>query len=133
MAYPRPTSLQSCPVLCNAMDCSLPGSSAPGILQARILEWVAMPSSKRSSQPRAEPLSLKSPALAGEFFTTPYPNTITLGIQGLLCEFRGWWWISSPCACVCLVSQLCLTLCNPMDSSLPGSSVCRIFQARILE
>ena len=83
--------------------------------------------------PGTEPLSLKSPALAGEFFTTPYPNTITLGIQGLLCEFRGWWWISSPCACVCLVSQLCLTLCNPMDSSLPGSSVCRIFQARILE
>ena len=34
---------QSCPTLCDPMDCSLPGSSVPGILQARILEWVAMP------------------------------------------------------------------------------------------
>ena len=37
--------LQSCPTLCNPMDFSLPGSSVHGILQARILEWVAMPSS----------------------------------------------------------------------------------------
>ena len=35
--------LQSCPTLCDAMDCSPPGSSVHGILQARILEWVAMP------------------------------------------------------------------------------------------
>ena len=38
--------------LCNPMDCSPPGSSVHGILQARILEWVAMPSSRGSSQPR---------------------------------------------------------------------------------
>ena len=44
--------LQSCPILCNPMDHSLPGSSVCGILQARILEWVAMPSSRGSSQPR---------------------------------------------------------------------------------
>ena len=31
------------------------------------------------------------------------------------------------------VAQLCLTLCNPTDCSLPGSSVCGIFQARVLE
>ena len=42
---------QSCPTLCNPMDCSWPGSSVRGILQARILEWVAMPSSRESSQP----------------------------------------------------------------------------------
>ena len=35
-------SLQLCPALCNPMDCSLPGSSVHGILQERILEWVAM-------------------------------------------------------------------------------------------
>ena len=35
-------SLQSCPTLCNLMDGSPPGSSVPGILQARILEWVAI-------------------------------------------------------------------------------------------
>ena len=35
-------SLQSCPTLCNSIDCSPPGSSVPGILQARTLEWVAV-------------------------------------------------------------------------------------------
>ena len=40
---------QSCPTLCNLMDCSLSGSSVHGILRARILEWVVMPSSKGSS------------------------------------------------------------------------------------
>ena len=39
----------SCVWLCEAVDCSPPGSSVRGILQARILEWVAMPSSKGSS------------------------------------------------------------------------------------
>ena len=43
---------QLCPTLCDPMDCSLPGSSVHGILLARILEWVAMPSSRGSSQPR---------------------------------------------------------------------------------
>ena len=43
--------LQSCPTLCDPMDCSPPGSSVPGVLQARILEWVAMPSSRGSSRP----------------------------------------------------------------------------------
>ena len=38
-----------CLTLCNPMDCSLPGSSVHGILQARILEWVAISSSRRSS------------------------------------------------------------------------------------
>ena len=48
----RTKLLQSCPTLWNLMDCSLPGSSAHGILQARILEWVAMPSSRRFFWPR---------------------------------------------------------------------------------
>ena len=41
---------QSCLTLRDAMDCNLPGSSVPGILQARILEWVAVPF-YRGSQP----------------------------------------------------------------------------------
>ena len=57
--------LQSCPTLCNCMDCSPPGSSVHGSLQARILEWVAMPSSKGSSWPRDQ-----TPALVDGFFTT---------------------------------------------------------------
>ena len=44
--------LQSCPVLCDPTDYSPPGSSVHGILQARTLEWVAMPSPRGSSQPR---------------------------------------------------------------------------------
>ena len=44
--------VQSCPILCDPIDGSPPGSPVPGILQARILEWVAMPSSRGSSQPR---------------------------------------------------------------------------------
>ena len=56
--------------LCNPMDCSLPVFSFHGILQARILEWVAISSSRGSSQPRDRTLSLMSPAVAGGFFTT---------------------------------------------------------------
>ena len=43
---------QSCLTLCDPMDCSLPGSSVQGILQARILEWVAISFSRGSSRPR---------------------------------------------------------------------------------
>ena len=46
------SAAQPCLTLCNAMDCSPPGSSVPGISQARRLEWVAMPSSRGSSWPR---------------------------------------------------------------------------------
>ena len=42
---------QSCQTLCDSVDCSLPGSSVHGIIQARILEWVATASSRGSSQP----------------------------------------------------------------------------------
>ena len=53
------------------MDWSLPGSSVHGILQARILEWMAMLSSRRAlPDPGMEPASLRPPALAGGFFTT---------------------------------------------------------------
>ena len=45
-------SFQSCPTLCNPMDCSPPDSSVHGILQAKILEWIAMLSSRESSGPR---------------------------------------------------------------------------------
>ena len=58
---------QSCLTLCDPMDCSLPGSSVHGILQARILEWVP-PGDLLN--PGTEPPSLMSPALAGGFFTT---------------------------------------------------------------
>ena len=64
----------SCVRLCNSMDCSPPGSSIHGILQARILERVALPSSRGSSQPSDRTVSLMSPALAGGFFPTEPPR-----------------------------------------------------------
>ena len=57
---------QSCLTLCNSKDCSPPGSSVHGILQARILEWVAMPSSRESSWPRDK---TRISCIAGRFFT----------------------------------------------------------------
>ena len=62
---------QSCPTLCDPMACSLPCSSVCGILQARILEWVAISFSRRSSNPWIE---LVSPALADGVFTTEPPG-----------------------------------------------------------
>ena len=44
--------IQSCPTLCDPMDCSLPGSSVHGFLQAKIPEWVTMPFFRGSFQPR---------------------------------------------------------------------------------
>ena len=45
---------QSCPTLCNPMDCSTSGSSVHGILQIKILEWATIPFSRESSQPRGQ-------------------------------------------------------------------------------
>ena len=56
-----------CPAICNPMDCGSPGSSAHGILQAGILEWVAFPFSKVSSQPRDQTCIS---CIAGRFFTS---------------------------------------------------------------
>ena len=62
--------LQLCLTLCNPVTYSPPGSSVHGILWARILEWVAMPSSRGSSQPRDQTCISTSPALTDKFFTT---------------------------------------------------------------
>ena len=61
--------IQSCLILWDPMDCSSPGSSVHGILQARILEWVAIPFSRTSSQTRD--LTWVS-HVAGGFFTFWY-------------------------------------------------------------
>ena len=101
-------SLQSCLTLCNPMDYNLPGSSVHGILQARILEWVASPFYRGSSQHR-------------KIFE---PRSPTLQADSLPC--------ASPAAKLSCFKS-CLTLCNPIDGSLPGSPVPGILQARTLE
>ena len=68
--YLHAKSFQSCPTLCDPVGCSPPGSSGHGILQARILAWVAVPFSRGSPSLGVEPMSRMRPALAGGFFTT---------------------------------------------------------------
>ena len=96
---------QFCPTLCDPMDYIF-----HGILQARILEWVAFPFSRGSSQPRDQ---TQVSCIAGEFFTS------------------GATWETHAAAAKSL--QSCLTLCDPIDGSPPGSAVPGILQARTLE
>ena len=58
---------QSCPTLCDPIDCSPPGSSVRGIFQARVLAWVAMSLPGDLPDSGFEPGSLMSPALASRF------------------------------------------------------------------
>ena len=62
---------QTCLTLCDHMDCSPLGSSVYGSLQARILKWVSMPSSRGSSQPRDR---TRVSCITGRFFTTEPPG-----------------------------------------------------------
>ena len=89
---------QSRPTLCDPMDCSLSGSSVHGIFQARILEWVAVSFSRGSSQPKDR---TRVSCIVGRRFTVSATREV------LKTE----------------VTQLCLTLCNPMDCSLLGTSI----------
>ena len=81
-------SLQLCLTLYDPMNCSLPDSSIHGILQARILEWVALSPPGDLPHPGIKPASLTT-ALAGGFFTTSatweatphHPDTLPLGTQ----------------------------------------------------
>ena len=96
------------------MDCSPSGSSVHGIFQARLLEWVAISFSRGSSWPRDW---TQVSCIAGRFFTTERPGK--LFIVNAYGESEA--------------AQSCLTLCDPMDCSLPDSSVHGISQEKILE
>ena len=137
-------SLQSCPTLCDPMDCSPPGSSVPAILQARILEWLPRPPPGNLPTPGIE---LMSPALAAAAAKSrqscptlcdpidgspqaPHPWDSPGKNTGVGCHFL--------LQCMKVkseseVAQSCTTLSDPMDCSLPGSFVHGIFQARVLE
>ena len=70
--------IQLCPTVCDTRDCSSPGSSVHGILLARILECVAISSSRDLFNPGIEPAS---PALSGGFFTTEQPRKPIVAIR----------------------------------------------------
>ena len=72
-AWTRAQSLQSSPTLRDSTDCNLPGSSVHEIFPAKILEWVAISSSRGSSWPRYQTLIS---CLTGEFCTTEPPGKL---------------------------------------------------------
>ena len=87
---------EPCPTFCDPMDCSPPGSSVHGILQARILEWIAMPFSRGSFQRRDRTrISCK----AGKFFPAKpweykghlktFPTFLLFGVGINTTNFRG--------------------------------------------
>ena len=68
------SAAKSCPTLCNPIDNSPPGSCVHGIIQAKILEWVAISFSGDLLHQGIKPTSPMSPALAGGFSTTGRPH-----------------------------------------------------------
>ena len=68
---------QSCPTLCDPMDCSLPGSSVYRILQARIVEWFTFPSPGALPDPGIEP---RSPALQADSSQSEPPGKPLWGV-----------------------------------------------------
>ena len=85
----------SCPTLCDPLDCSPPGSSVHGILQARILEQIAVSPPGDLPDPGIEPMSPVSPASAGRFFTTTPPEMQMAWKQNLcsLVGVQAWLWL----------------------------------------
>ena len=104
------------------MDYSPPGCSVHGILQARILEWVAILFSWGSSQPRDW---TQVSRIAGGFFTVWAARNYRRKYCQVIPLF-----IPAPAA---KSLQSCPTLCDPIDGSPPGSAVPGILQARTLE
>ena len=101
------------------MDCSPPGSSNHGILQARILEWVAMPYSV-PPDPGIKPTSLSSPALTVRFFATSatWETQAQFSIPQFCFQI-----VTFSSVHFSSVSQSCPTLCDPMNHCTPGLPV----------
>ena len=76
--------LQSCPTLCNPMDCGLPGSSVHRILRQEYCSGLLYPPPGDFPDPGIEPESPASPELAGRFFTTEPPGKPRLNFTHLL-------------------------------------------------
>ena len=100
------------------MDWSLPGSSVHGIPQARILEWVAMPSSRGSTWPRDQ---ARPPTLPADFLLSEPREVVRVKCFNSI-------WLRYATSL-----QLCPTMCDPRDGRPPGPAIPRILQARKLE
>ena len=117
----------SCVRLCATPQNGSPlGSPVPGILQARTLEWVAISFSNARKQ-KVKVKSLSRVQLSATSWTAAYQAPPSMGFS------RQEYWSGVPLHCSSLhlseVAQSYPALCNPMDCSLPGSSIRGIFQA----
>ena len=115
--------LQSSLTLFDPMDCSPPGSSVHGILQARILEWVAMPSSRGSSQPRNQNFVSCDSCIAGGFFTTEPPgkpvSSVQLSCSVMSDSLQPW---TAPCqASLSVTSSRSLLKLMSIESVMPSN------------
>ena len=118
---------QLCPAVCNPTDCSPLGSSVHWILQANVLEWVAIPFSRGSAQPRDWTwVSCVSCIGRRILYPLSHQRSLPHGVTNTK-------WFNPAAAAAAKSLQSCPTLCDPIDRSLPGSSVPGILQARILE
>ena len=99
---------QSCPTICNPMDCSLTGSFVHGIFQTRILEWIAISFSRGSSRPRDW---TQVSCTAGRLFTVWAPREAHIYTPQLLYPFICWWAsMLLPCPSCC--KQCCNEHCG---------------------
>ena len=97
---------QSCPILCDLMDCSLPGSSVSGIFQARVLEWVAISFSRGTSWPRDW---TQASHIVGRHFTTEPPGKSPVTLRPTKCTSWSLSWSESWATCNYLFAT-CLLL-----------------------
>ena len=93
-------SLQSCPTLCDPIDGSPPGSSFPGILQARTLEWVAI-SFSNAGKWKVKEKSFSHVQLLATLWTTAYQAPPSMGFSRQEC----WSWFPLPSPCGILLSH----------------------------
>ena len=114
-----PLVTRSCQTLCDPMDCNLPGSSVHGIFQARTLEWVAVPSSRGSSQPRDLTFVCCISFIGRCILTTVPPEMDLAGITDALSGFQGHFsnLIISSLNCGCRLPSL-----SPLSTSAALSS-----------
>ena len=117
---------QSCPTLCNHMNCSTPGFSVNGLLQARILEWGAIAFSDKPSLGGNEKKFWRWRLM----MITYWVNVVYA--TELYTKLLQWWILLYFCCC-CSVTKLCLTLWDPMDCNPPGFPGHGISQTRTLE
>ena len=126
--------LQSCPALCDPMDCSPRDSSVHGILQARILEWVPCPPPGHLSYSGIQPKSLMFLALPGGFFITsatwePHMNPIVADQLVSCVQIFVTPWIAACQACLSLTISQSLLKFKSIESVMPSNHL--IFYHRL--